>query len=149
MPDTRLFLLLLCLLMSACAPGGPGSEALLSSSQLRTAMAKLPGAQVIEGNPLRISYPSGILFAEASVLPMPGGPEQLDPLMTLIRQSGVAWQLRVHAVSGEGEKYDRLLAAERVKVLRTYLKSSGVDLLKITITAVSGSGVPLELSIAE
>ncbi len=144
-------LFLLCLLVAGCVPGGTGSlptETPLKASQLQGEIEKLPGARIREGNPVRIRYPAGVLFGDASVLPMPGGPDLLDPLVRLIRRSGLAWQLRVHAVSGKGAEYDSLLARERVKVLRAYLQASGVDLEKISIRVVPGPGVPLELNIA-
>lgn len=155
----NIFLLLICLLLSACAPGTglkPAADILttemkanLSYPQLRKELAKLPGAQISDGEPLLVSYPVGTMFAESAVLPMPGGAGQLDALVVLIKQSGLAWRLKVRAASGDGEKYDAQLSAARAEVLRTYLQASGVNLRKISIMAVAESGAPLELSIIQ
>ena len=148
------YILLSCLLLTACASGSslqkeapsPSKDVPASSFQvLRTALAAVPGAQIAEGEPLVVSFPVGTLFAQDSVLPMPGGTAPLDALAAVLKQSGVMWKLKVRAASGEGEGYDLELANLRVKVLRTYFKSSGVNLRKIETTVVAESGAPLEL----
>ncbi len=142
-------LLLICLLLSACAPGAstnvpPIEEVGMSRQMLRAEFAKIPGAQIAEGS-LLVSFPVGTLFATGSALPMPGGIEPLDALSTLMKQSGLSWSLIVRAASGEGDLYDSELAATRAKVLKTYFKNAGLNLKKLSITARAESGAPLEL----
>ncbi len=142
-------LLLICLLVAACAPGAatktpPIEEVGMSPQILRAELTKIPGAQIAEGS-LLVSFPVGTLFAAGSALPMPGGIEPLDALSTLMKQSGLSWSLMVRAASGEGELYDSELAATRAKILKIYLKNSGLDLQKISITSRAESGAPLEI----
>ncbi len=154
---TSLLILLGAILLAACAPspqGRPGVEApaepqapALSHAELRQELARLPGAEVSEGEPLRVSYPAGVLFGEFALLPMPGGSGMVDALARVLRNSGLSWQLKLRAATGEGEEYDRQLAAERARVLLTYLKGAGVDPRKISLVSLAEAGSPLELTL--
>lgn len=156
----RIFIIVLSfLLLVSCAPAGSGKPVSitdpqialpkLSYLQLRQNFKDLTSAQVSETDPLVVLYPTSALFSETAVLPMPGGAGQLDALASLIRQSGLSWQLNVRADAGEGDAYDILLAEQRVKVLRAYFQSVGVDLKKIYIKAVTGAGAPLEMKVVQ
>ncbi len=146
----NLGLLLISLLLSACATGSVTKApvaglVVLSIQELRIELAKIAGALVADGEPLVASFPLGTLFAQGSALPMPGGTVPLDAISALIKRSGLNWQLRVRAASGEGAQYDGQLSATRAEILRIYFKNSGIDLSKLMLTAVAETGAPLEL----
>jgi len=150
----NLCLLLICFSLTACVAGtGTSSKyrapipagVVLSFPQLRAELAKIPGIQVAVGEPLVASFPAGVLFAQGSVLPMPGGTEPLDALSTLVKRSGKSWAIKLRADSDEGQLYDAQLVSKRVKLIKTYFKSSGVNLRKLSITAVAEAGASLEL----
>lgn len=156
----NIFLLLICLLLSACAasnqqqvvkPSKPEAKTKTSLNypQLRQELAKLPGAMISDREPLLVTYPAGSLFAQNAVLPMPGGTGSLDALARLIKHSNLTWQLKIRAYAGEGADYDEQLAAERAKILRTYLRGAGVNVKKIMIMTVAEEGAPLELSVSQ
>ena len=146
----NLGLLLICLLLTACATGSvtkapPAEVVALSVQELRNELAKIPGARVADGEPLVARFPAGTLFAVGSALPMPDGTAALDALSALLKRSELNWQLRVRAASGEGEQYDEQLAGTRAEILKIYFKNSGIDLRKLKLSAVAETGAALEL----
>ncbi|NIQ92874.1 MAG: hypothetical protein GWN87_00670, partial [Desulfuromonadales bacterium] len=70
---------LLLLLLTACAT--PPGEAPIETVGEQVPL--LPGAMV-SADGLQISYPDNTLFAEGSVLPLPGGMSVLDPLIDFL-----------------------------------------------------------------
>jgi hypothetical protein len=150
----NLCILSICLLLSACVSGGmkPDSAVLDYEARLqalRTELAQVPGVQLADAKPLSASFPVGTLFVEGSVLPTTGETSPLAALATVLRQSGFNWRLKVRAASGEGELYDKNLAAMRAKVLRTYFKNAGIDMQRIPLTAVAEAGASLELELVQ
>lgn len=154
-----ILVLIVAILVTACGPATNRPQERspltsdqpvpLSNPQLRTALEQLPGLVLAPGDPLRASYPVGALFAEAALLPLPGGVATLDPLAMLLRQSTHTWRLTVRAATGEGLEYDRQLAAERTRVLQTYFKNAGVDLRRLTFLSLAEAGDPLELTLGK
>ncbi|WP_020678196.1 hypothetical protein [Geopsychrobacter electrodiphilus] len=146
--------LLICSLLAACAAGthpkaGVEPESLIDLPQLRAGLSQLPGVLVSGTDPLTVRFPVGTLFATGSVLPMPGGPDMLDPMIRLMKDSHRTWQLTLRAKTGEGKAYDQSLADARLIVMQTYLKSSGVNSSNITFNAVAGEGAPLEMQLLQ
>jgi hypothetical protein len=150
----NLCLLLICLMLAACAPATGGdakARKLLNQEQLqalRNELMLIPGVHVITNQPLTLGFPVGTMFTEGSALPFPGT-EALEALTTLIKQSELHWEVTVRAASGEGEKHDSELANTRARILQTYFKSFAVNLDNIAMTARAEAGDPLELKLIQ
>jgi hypothetical protein len=130
------------LLFSACAVP-PEKPPELSRQAVADA---LPGAVVSEDG-LQISYPDNSLFAEGSVLPLPGGMAVLEPLVNLLnnnRQFKVAVMVRSN---GHDEEYDKLLATKRMHLLETIFINRGLEKERLQMSVVTGAGAPLELAL--
>ena len=89
------------------------------------------------------------MFAQGSVLPMPGGSALMDGLAALLKRSGRAWQLTLRAETGLGQDYDTELAAKRALVLETYLKSAGLNMGTISLASMTDSGAPFSLQLKQ
>lgn len=114
---------------------------------LQQLAARLPGAELStpDGN-LLIAYPQASLFAPGAVLPMPGGPEVLDPLANYLKADPAArWDAKVMAATSNGSDYDLALAQKRSELLQRYLRNRGVVEGQILWGAQSGEGIPLTL----
>lgn len=151
----KLCFILVCLLLTACTAGTGSQSARKQLSQaeqvlnLRAGLAQIPGAEVAAGAPLLVSFPLGTLFAQGSALPIASGIAPLDALVALVKQSEAHWQVRLRAASGEGAEYDAQLATMRARIIKTYFKNSGINLLALEITAVAETGAPLELKLVQ
>jgi hypothetical protein len=152
----KLIILLICGFLAACTAGpavqpqsssGVSAANRLSHAALRAELAKLPGAQVADSEPLIVKFPAGTLFADGAVLPMPGGTGLLDALAALVKDSNLFWQLKLRAAPGKGAAYAQSFAAQRVLVLQTYLRNSGIDLRNLQFVALAEDGVPLEMQV--
>ena len=147
-------LLLLVLLLSSCVPPTPSKPArpeltAVEVQNLRQQWSQVEGVVVVDGEPLRISYPTGVLFSASALLPLPGGVAQLDTLVRNIKSSGRDWQLLVRAQSGESPDYDKTLAAGRVEILRAYLDSEGLSQEQAQLSVADNPGAPLELVLVQ
>lgn len=134
--------LAMILLLAACAVQ-PEKPPELSRQTVADA---LPGANVSEDG-LQISYPGNNLFAEGSVLPLPGGMAVLEPLVNLLnnnRQFGVVVTVRS---SGHDEEYDKLLANKRLQLLETIFLNRGLEEERLQMNAASEAGAPLEIAL--
>jgi len=146
------------LLLVSCAPApevkstppirveGPSKAEV---DKLRQLWSQVEGVVIADGDPLRISYPTGVLFAASALLPMPGGIAQLDTLVQNIKNSGRDWRLLVRAHSGERGDYDQTLAAARVNILKTYLDGAGLTQKQARLKVDNNPGAPLELQLVE
>ena len=118
----KTFCLILMLFLSACAvPKEKPPE--LTPQRIKDS---LPGA-VVSDDGLQISYPGNALFAEGSVLPLPGGMQVLEPLVTLLnsnRQYNVVATVRSR---GHDEEYDQLLASKRRDILEAIFRNRGIS----------------------
>ncbi len=129
------------LLLSACAPP-PAEVPELPAEKLQT----LPGALVSDDG-LVISYPGNVLFANGSVLPLPGGMTLLDPLVALlIEQRDYRAEVTVRS-SGHGVEYDRQLAEKRAELLERICRNRGLEESRVQFTAAAGGGPPLEITL--
>jgi hypothetical protein len=134
---------LLILLLAACALP-PKESPEVAQQKMATQLQALPGA-VVNAENLQISYPVGSLFAEGSVLPLPGGMEMLDPLIDLLIYNP---QFEVNGIirsSGHEEQHDLLLAGKRLELLQTIFQNRGLDAGRLQWKMAAGAGAPLEL----
>lgn len=137
-----------CLALFACAPPPPGPPAppVIDLVALRSELAALPGCRVEKGEPLALSYPGEVLFADAAVLPLPGGPALLDPLAEfLLTHPELRWHGTVQAHTGFSAGYDARLARKRAGTLLRYLMQRGVPADRVTLEGQEGEGPPLRL----
>lgn len=150
-----LILLTLLLLSAGCQlappppPLAPPPPVLTRFEQLHQQAATLPSAQVTttEGK-LSITYPQESLFITGSVLPLAGGAEALDPLVTLLDSfPETTWDATVRAATANGADYDLSLAQKRSELLQRYLRQGGVANDRVIWQAKSGDGLPLELTL--
>ncbi len=132
--------LAMLLFLSACAvPSEKPPE--LSRQAVADA---LPGAVVSEDG-LTISYPGNSLFAEGSVLPLPGGMAVLEPLANLLNINRQFKVLVAVRSSGHAEEYDKVLATKRMQLLETIFINRGLEEARLQMRALTGAGAPLEL----
>ncbi|WP_429885975.1 hypothetical protein [Geoalkalibacter halelectricus] len=144
-----LVLLLLALLAACAAPAPERPAAPPPPPVVQTpaqALAALPGAEPLDDEAVGIRYPGEILFGSGAVLPLPGGPDLLDPLAELLAaHPGSRWLLRVRAATELGDAYDERLAAERAEILARYLTRRGVAAERLEWRIEAGEGAPLEV----
>ncbi len=150
-------MLAVCLLVIGCTPAivpeAPLATRPSPSPQeapkpaLEVALAALPGAVPAPSEGAAgVAYPTGSLFAQRAVLPMPGGPRLLEPLVELLkRYPQQRWRFLVSARTGEGAAYDERLARQRRVLLERYLRSRAVALEQIEFTLVAQAEVPLRI----
>ncbi|NIQ96569.1 MAG: hypothetical protein GWN87_22025, partial [Desulfuromonadales bacterium] len=108
----KIFCLLLVVQLAACA--APPKQDPLEA--IREVGPELPGA-TISADGMQISYPDNSLFAEGSVLPLPGGMAILDPLIDFLMAKPELTIAGTVRSAGHKEDYDRLLAARRLEIL--------------------------------
>ena len=138
----RYLLLGLLLLLGACAPVKTTPPA--KGASLLPQLSQLPGALVTSAATPGFSYPDQVMFARYAVLPMPGGPQLLNPLAQFLTQNPqLSWQVEVRAQTTYGAEYDQLLAEKRSELLASYLLSKGVDLRGLSFQPVAGAGAQL------
>jgi len=116
-------------------------------AKLRDRLHRLPGAQVLPGEPLRLRYHGSLLFAPDAALPLPGGERLLAPLAGLLAESGWSWEGVVRAETGHGKEYDAELAAGRLQMLQRYLVNKGVGSGLVDWQTRAEPGPSLELTL--
>lgn len=151
-----LLLVGLLLILAACVPAGqvsaPGAAAARPHTaaelgQLRERLHRLPNAQLLSGEPLRIRYRDGDLFAAGAALPLPAGSRVLDPLGELLKDKGWHWQGVVRAATDHGKDYDQRLAAGRLEMLQRYLTRRGVQTDNVSWQTRAEKGPSLQLTL--
>lgn len=107
-------------------------------------VATLPQA-VVSADGLNISYPDERLFASGAILPLAGGMEVLDPLITLLQRYPERGYVAVVRSSGHADDYDRLLAGKRLELLERIFRNRGIKASRLVLKIAEGPGAPLEL----
>ncbi|KIH77798.1 hypothetical protein SAMN05660860_01305 [Geoalkalibacter ferrihydriticus] len=143
-------LILLLSLLTACAAPLPDAPVVAppaaSPAALTSALAALPGAELLDTDEIGIRYPGEVLFSSGAVLPLPGGVGLLDPLARfLVDYPGNRWALKVRAETEFGEEYDQRLAEGRAELLKRYLLRRGVAPGQLDWQIEAGAGAPLEV----
>ncbi len=133
---------LLLLLLTACAT--PPGEAPIETVGEQVPL--LPGAMV-SADGLQISYPDNTLFAEGSVLPLPGGMSVLDPLIDFLMTNRDFTVAGIVRSAGHDPDYDRLLAGKRRDILGAIFQNRGIEEQRLQLVTATGSGPPLELTL--
>ena len=139
----NLFVLFLFLLSGCVASTGPVSVR-LDVNALHQQLLALPAAEV-DLETLTVSYPGEVLFASGSVLPLPGGMEVLDPLMSWMLQDESIYGEASIRSSGHTVEYDRTLAEKRLELLTLLFKNRGVTAEKLELIIDENAGAPLEI----
>lgn len=141
-------------ILAGCATPPPAAAPTLNQAtmpmdfpQVRAALEKIDGIDIAADAPLRFSYPVDSLFGAAAVLPMPGGVAQLDRLVSLLKNAGVKWQMKVRAATDYGSEYDQQLASARLRNLQAYFSGSGLDMTLLAQVALDEAGAPLEFTL--
>jgi outer membrane protein OmpA-like peptidoglycan-associated protein len=132
----------LLLLLVSCAP--PKSSKPIDRETLLPQLSQLPGVVASATEPLSFGYPEQVMFGSRAVLPMPGGPQLLNPLAQFLKQHPqTLWQVDLRVQTIYGAEYDQTLAEKRSELLASYLLSKGVNLQSLYFQPSFADGDPL------
>ena len=136
----KIFCLFLVLTLAGCA-ATPQKDPL---ETVRATLPELPGAKV-SADGMQISYPDDSLFAEGSVLPLPGGMSVLDPLIDFLLANPELTITGTVRSAGHNEEYDRLLVGRRLEILTAVFTNRGIEDNRLQLVMATGDGAPLEI----
>ena len=141
----QLLLVWLCgSMLAGCVASTGALRTDLNSDALQQQLLALPGA-VVDLNTLTVAYPGDVLYAPGAALPLPGGLEVLDPLITwMLNSSDISGEARVRS-SGYAADYDRVLAEKRRELLERLFVNRGLNSERLQLIVDETAGPPLEI----
>ena len=144
-PYTKLLLPWLCgLVLTGCAATTGSVRSDLNREALQQQLLTLPGA-VVDLNSMTVAYPGDVLYAPGAALPLPGGLEVLDPLISwMLKTDGIYGEARVRS-SGYAVDYDRVLAEKRRELLERLFLNRGLNAQRLHLMVDESAGAPLEI----
>ena len=138
-------LIWLCfLLLSGCVASTGPAKPKVDVETLHQQLLLLPGA-VIDLNTLTVAYPGDVLFASGAVLPLPGGMEVLDPLMSWMLRSDEIIGTALVRSTGHAADYDQALAEKRRELLERLFQNRGLTSDRLKLVVDESPGPPLEI----